>query len=44
MSELVFWSHKLTFCGLIVERFVFKEMCSGHGYALPLEVRHGRER
>ena len=30
-------SYELTFCGLIAERFVFKEMCSDRGYALPLE-------
>ena len=36
-SELVFWSHKLTFCSLIVERFLFKEVCFGRGYALPLK-------
>ena len=40
--RLVFWSHKLTYCGLIIERFVFKEVCSGRGYVLPLDVRHGR--
>ena len=32
----VFWLHKLTFCDLIVERFVIKGLCSGRGYALHL--------